>query len=126
MQNQTVAISTTGSLPLNSQVQVTGQLSKSSTAIVVHGTPYVSSLFANRGMTSITGRCYADQAGTLTFQTSDDGITWDTLGTHAVGASTIAPFTDTPNGAIMRYTFDTTSGNTTVFRLSVYALGVHS
>lgn len=126
--NNAVSISTTGT-SLNSLVQVTDQLVYATLVTnptVSNSQPYASEFFANTGMTQITGRIYSNVAGSLVLQVSDDGITWDIVSTHAVTASTVLAFTDTPNGAVMQYVFTPSAGSATTFRLSAYAIGARS
>ena len=126
--SNTVQVSTNGT-SLNSQVTVTDQLVYAT--LVTNPTlsssaAFTSPFFSNWGMTQITGRIYCNLAGSLVLQASDDGITWDTVSTHAVTASTVLAFTDTPNGAVMQYVFTPNAGSVTAFRLSAYAIGARS
>lgn len=53
---------------------------------------YTGDTLDARAYRYITGRAFADQAGTLYVEHSDDGTTWDVSDTIAVAASTVVVF----------------------------------
>jgi hypothetical protein len=122
-----VPVSLNGSLPLSSIVQVTDRVfAIDANTEVTAGTPYVTDFFSNYNAVTINGTVYSNLAGTVSFECSDDGITWDVIETWAVTASTALAFTTPPYGALMRFAFNPTSGTTSTFRFSAYAIGIRS
>lgn len=69
----------------------------------------------------IRGRVVSDQAGSLAFQHSDDGTTWDTLTTTAVSASTPLKFEEACYCNYFRVVYTNGATLQGSFRLSVYA-----
>lgn len=68
----------------------------------------------------ITGRVFADQAGTLNLQHSDDGTTWDTLTSISVSANEPAKFDELIYCRYVRVNYVNGATAQTVFRLSGY------
>jgi hypothetical protein len=122
-----VAISLNGELPLSTIVQVTDRLFVAPAGTnVADDSPFVSNLFSNYNCNKITGMVYSDLAGTVSFECSDDGITWDTITTWPADAATATGFSTDPYGAVMRFSFAPTDGTTSEFRFSAYAIGLRS
>jgi len=71
----------------------------------------------------ITGRVFADQAGTLTIEQSDDNLTWDTTFSNATVASTSFAYDQVVYLRFVRLRWANGSAitDTTVFRASGYA-----
>lgn len=66
----------------------------------------------------LTGKVYADQAGTLAIQHSDDDTTWDTLTSIIVTAATPAKFDEPIYARYVRVVYTNSVVPQTVFRLS--------
>lgn len=111
---------------VTSLYSVTNQLFATDTVVSDDGT-YTSPAFANDNIYLLRGRLISEKAGTLEFQVSDDGVTWDTIETTSVTGATVVVINDVPSGGVMQYVYTDTSGATsTYFRFSVYAVKVAS
>ncbi len=121
-----IPITTDGATPATSQVAVTNQLFATDAVVSDDGT-YTSPAFANDNIYLLRGRLISEKGGTLEFQVTDDGVTWDTIYTTSVTGTDVVVINDVPSGGLMRYVYTDTSGATsTYFRFSVYAVKVAS
>lgn len=119
-----IPVTTEGATPEVSLVSVTNQLFVTDTVVAADGT-YSSPPFGNDNIYLLRGRVVAEKAGTLVFQVSDDGVTWDEIYSTDVDGATVHVINDVPSGGIMQYTWTDTSGDDgTYFRFSVYAVKV--
>lgn len=82
---------------------------------------FTSATFDGSLYRRLTGKVYADQAGTLNIQHSDDGVTWDTLTSISVTANTPAKFDEVIYARYIRVYYVNGATAQTTFRLSGYA-----
>lgn len=68
----------------------------------------------------ITGKAFADVAGSLAIQQSDDGTTWDTITTVTVVAATPIAWDQVLNARYVRYVYTNGATIQAAFRLSGY------
>jgi hypothetical protein len=119
-------MTTTTSIVVNgSLVPVNNQLSFTKTPLLLNAV-FTSGVFANDNIGSIAVRVESDQSGSLVFQASDDGTTWDTVSTTAVTGGTVAEVTLAPYGGVMRFVYTNGGVNQTAFRLSAYSTAVRA
>jgi len=89
------------------------------TALGVSGT-YTSASIDGIQYRRLTGKVFADQAGTLEIHHSDDGTTWDTITSISVSASTPASFDEPIYTRYIRVNYVNGTTAQTAFRLSGY------
>lgn len=106
-------------IPVDKQAVYRTQAFLTTTALGASAS-YTSATFDGLLYRRITGKVFADQAGTLNLQHSDDGITWDTLTTINVTASTPAKFDEPIYCRYVRANYVNGATAQTVFRLSAY------
>jgi hypothetical protein len=95
---------------------------KASTTVVLAGNEvYTMEATKVEMYNKIRGRVVSDQAGSLAFQYSDDGTTWDTLTTTAVSANTPLKFDEPCYCNYFRVVYTNGATLQGSFRLSVYA-----
>jgi len=119
-------MTTTTSLVVNgSLVPVNNQLAFTATPLAANGV-FTSGVFTNDNIGGISVRVDSDHSGSLAFEASDDGTTWDTVSTTAVTGGTVAEVTLAPYGGVMRFVY--TNGGTiqTSFRFSAYSTAVRA
>lgn len=83
---------------------------------------FTSGVFTNENCRRVTGSVFADQAGSLQLEGSDDGVNWENLGSAvAVSASTLATFDQVLYNGLTRAVYTNTAGTAqTIFRLYGY------
>ena len=84
------------------------------------GASYTSSSFDGILFRRLTGRAYADKAGTLNLQHSDDGTTWDTLTSISVPAATATKYDEPLYARYVRVNYVNGADAQGTFRLSGY------
>lgn len=106
-------------LPVDKQTILRSQAFITTTALGAD-TPYTSPSIDGLQYKRLTGKVFADQAGTLEIQHSDDGTTWDTLTSISVAASTPLSFDESIYTRYIRVNYINGITAQTVFRLSGY------
>src|SRR5665213_787835 len=116
----TTSIVVNGSLvPVNKQLAFT-------TTLLVGDAVFTSGVFANDNIGSIAVRIESDHSGSLAFEASDDGTTWDTVSTTAVTGGAVSEVTLAPYGGIMRFVYTNSSTAQGAFRFSAYSTAVRA
>ena len=116
MGRRDVTDSTTGTI-----FSTNNQIVSSVTPLAGNGV-FTSNPVSNLNARRIVGSAFADQAGVLSFQFSDDGTIWESFGTTvAVSVSTYATFDQVIYGALIRLVYTNGAIVNTVFRLTAYS-----
>lgn len=80
---------------------------------------FTSNPVSNLNARRIVGSAFADQAGVLSFEMSDDGVNWEAFTTTVtVGVSTYATFDQIIYSALVRLVYTNGAAANTIFRLS--------
>lgn len=112
-------VGATISVPIDKKT-IYRSLGFSTTTALAASTAYTSASLDGIQYRRLTGRAFADQAGTLDLQHSDDGTTWDTLTSISVAASTPVKFDEPIYTRYIRIVYTNGATAQTTFRLSAY------